>query len=518
MWRSLERTSRHRRILVRAAALLGATLTLVFVAVGASGAANSDPPVGTWTPVSNPAPSAAHSGLSSVVCVTSTDCWAVGFTLGAQNNNITLAENWNGSEWLVVPSPDAVGATDSQLDSVACVSTSDCWAVGYSDDSASESALTLTERWDGTDWSIVANPDVGSDSRSSLISVTCASSTECWAVGSTLAPSSNGGDQDQTLAELWNGTDWSIVATPEGTLENQTEPTSLAAVTCVTGDDCWAVGNLVVSLPPDEIIQPVFEHWDGTSWSVNTNGEGSGGGDGVIGVTCVSTSDCWAVGSFDNGSDGNAQTLTEQWNGAQWSVVASADTNTAAPNNLEGVTCNNSTDCWAVGATAGYDSPPSSALTERWDGSSWSIVASEQKNSKDGYGLSSVTCADPADRWSVGSRTESTEKTVRARALVEWLMPPTSISISPHSGPPGTLVTVTGAGFPFNETVKVTYASRVSGKRFEQDLNCDNPSRVNGSFRCQVSIPTRHAGSPGSHMMTATSGDSTASTTFTLIR
>ena len=500
------------RVLVRTAVPLFATLPLAFVAVGASAAANSDPPVGTWAPVRNPAPSSAHSGLSSVACVTSTDCWAVGFTLGAQNNNVTLAENWNGSEWSVVSSPDAVGATDSQLDSVACVSTSDCWAVGYSDVSA------LTERWDGIDWSIVANPVVAGDSQNTLRSVTCASPTECWAVGSALAPSSKGGDQDQTLAELWNGSEWSIVATPEGTIENQTEPTSLTAVTCVSGDDCWAVGNLDVSLPPSEIIQPVFEQWNGTSWSVNSNGEGSGGGDGVIGVTCVSTSDCWAVGSFDTGSAGNAQTLTEHWNGAQWSVVTSADTNTAAPNNLEGVTCNNGTDCWAVGSAAGYDSPPSSALTEHWDGSSWSVVASEQNNSKDGYGLSSVTCADPADCWSVGSRTESTKKTVKVRALVEWLRPPTSISISPQSGPPGALVTVTGAGFPFNETAKVTYTSGVSGKRAEQTLNCDNPSNVKGSFSCQVSIPTSHAGPAGSHTMTATRGDSTASTTFTLIR
>ena len=249
---------------------------------------------------------------------------------------------------------------------------------------------------------------------------------------------------------------------------------------------------------------------------VGHRGDRLGGGDGLTGISCVSASDCWAVGSLANGSDGNDQTLTEQWNGSDWSVVPSADTGTSAPDHLFGVTCRTSTDCWAVGAVAGYRSPPVPALTEHWDGSTWSIVPSERVSPKNGDGLSSVTCVDATSCWSVGSSDRTIKTSVTSQALVAWLAPPTSVSISPASGPPGVPVTVRGVGFAFDKPVKVSYVSGDSGKRAEVSMHCDTSTTVNGTFSCQVSIPVRNAGSLGPHAVTASSGSSTASTSFDL--
>src|SRR5260221_4375134 len=62
--------------------------------------------------------------------VSSSDVWAVGYALNG-NSGQSLIENWNGTSWSVVPSPN-VGPWN-ELNGVATVSANDIWAVGYYD-------------------------------------------------------------------------------------------------------------------------------------------------------------------------------------------------------------------------------------------------------------------------------------------------------------------------------------------------------------------------------------------------
>jgi hypothetical protein len=87
---------------------------------------------------------------------------------------------WDGTVWSIVPSPNA-GTSDNVLNSVSCVSASDCVAVGYTDTVAYE---TLVMVWDGIDWSIVPSPNAGT-SDDALNSVSCVSAADCVAVGYT---------------------------------------------------------------------------------------------------------------------------------------------------------------------------------------------------------------------------------------------------------------------------------------------------------------------------------------------
>jgi hypothetical protein len=65
-------------------------------------------------------------------------------------------------------------------------------------------------------------------------------------------------------------------------------------------------------------------------------------------VACASGSECWAVGSFDNGI--TTRTLIEQWDGTSWSVVTTPNSGTSTQyNNLYGVACASLSQCWAVG-------------------------------------------------------------------------------------------------------------------------------------------------------------------------
>jgi hypothetical protein len=88
---------------------------------------------------------------------------------------------------------------------------------------------------------------------------------------------------------------------------------------------------------------PLAEEWNGASWSVvptNTTNNGT-----LANVTCLSASECWAVGT--NGSD---QSLIERWDGNAWSVDASPDVATISV--LYGVACSRGAQCFTTGFSA----------------------------------------------------------------------------------------------------------------------------------------------------------------------
>ena len=75
--------------------------------------------------------------------------------------------------------------------------------------SLSNNYQTLIERWDGTSWAIVSSPNTSTTQNNYLYGVTCASASECWAVGYYFY-----GSAYQTLIERWDGTSWAIVSSP----------------------------------------------------------------------------------------------------------------------------------------------------------------------------------------------------------------------------------------------------------------------------------------------------------------
>src|SRR5205823_4197960 len=89
----------------------------------------------------------------------------------------------------------------------------------------------------------------------------------------------------------------------------------------------------------------------GPGWSVVPSSDVNGNDNGLSDVTCVSTVDCWAVGSYTSDAQNFIdQTLIEHFDGQTWSIVASANTDGAETNGLKAVSCVSATDCWAVGA------------------------------------------------------------------------------------------------------------------------------------------------------------------------
>ncbi len=330
----------------------------------------------SWSIVTSADQSGDDNYLTGVTCTSSSDCWAVGYYLSGTNNQ-TLAEQYDGTSWSIVTTPN-VGTGSNVLDGVSCNSGSDCWAVGPG---------TLVEHYDGTSWSVGTSENPGgSDATDSLYGVSCVASSDCWAVGTEST------DNLAPLTEMYDGTSW-VSMTGVG-LGNDDQ--GLSGVSCDSASDCWAVGSY--GTPTGNLT--LTEHYDGTSWSI-VDSPNADTYNELVAVTCLSSTDCWAVGnSSDSGGNTDEQTLIEYYNGTSWSIVNSPDQ--TAPNYLSGVTCVSATDCWAVGQY-GLDPgvSPGMTLVEQWNGTSWSIVSSPN----DGTGtndLDDVSCSGASSCWAVG--------------------------------------------------------------------------------------------------------------------
>src|SRR6266568_8195760 len=234
--------------------------------------------------------------------------------------------------WSVVASPNATPG-NNELHAVASISANDVWAVGTSENTLGNDQ-TLILHWDGTAWSIVASPTTGIV-EGNLLGVAAVATNDVWAVGNA----SNASGVSQTLIEHWNGKQWSIVASPSPS----TQTNFLLGVTAVSTNDVWAVGSFRNA---SGAFQTLTLHWDGTAWSIVASPSPDGAFNDLFGVAAVSTSDVWAVG--DSGSG----TLIEQWNGSSWSVVSSPNPGSGSSpgDSLRGAVADPSSgQAWAVG-------------------------------------------------------------------------------------------------------------------------------------------------------------------------
>jgi hypothetical protein len=290
-----------------------------------------------WSLVTSPSPSDGGL-LNGATCASVSDCWAAGYSgfplLGGIQQ--TLTEHWNGTSWTIVTSRNSSATQHNVLNGVTCASASQCWAVGdYFNGTVYQ---TLIEQWNGSAWTIVTSPNTDTTQSNYLNSVTCASASDCWAVGDYIVTDILGDQFAQTLVEQWNGSAWTIVTSPNTitVAGNALASNVLYGVTCDSASQCWAVGNSDNGNSfVGEPLQTLIEHWNGSSWTIVTSPNNGTATNLLYGVTCVSASQCLSVGFYYNGSV--FQTLIEQWNGSAWTIVTSPNTSATRDNTLRGV-------------------------------------------------------------------------------------------------------------------------------------------------------------------------------------
>jgi hypothetical protein len=191
-----------------------------------------------WASSTPPNPPGPDEGYLTAVSATSaSDVWAVGTYDPAYSSSIydNYSVYWNGTAWTEVAMPAPASSDpdlDYQINAIDAISPTNVWAVGevgdnvasfYASGGGGTAQSALIEHYNGTSWSIVANP---SGSPASLVSVTATSASNVWAVGGA-------------FTENWNGSAWATVAIPEvGTSDG------LASVSTSLGAAAvWAAGN-----------------------------------------------------------------------------------------------------------------------------------------------------------------------------------------------------------------------------------------------------------------------------------
>jgi hypothetical protein len=293
----------------------------------------------SWARVASPSPSPGGA-LVGVSCAGPNYCVAVGSHVSSTLSTVALVEKWDGSHWTIVPSPNPAGVggpyTEAALDGVWCASATSCIAVGFYDNGAGRQ--TLTERWDGTTWTIVSSPNpTGANELSAL---SCLSTTNCFAVGYTQT------SVYTTLVEHWNGTTWTITPSANPAPANLN---TLSGVSCPSVQNCFAVGTYSVF---DGGSHTLIEHWNGTTWAVIPSHTPAGALQSELrSVSCISPTSCVAVGSFVTNSNAPLQQpLVQQGNASSWNVVPSAKPSSATASFLSGSSCAGPTTCVAVGS------------------------------------------------------------------------------------------------------------------------------------------------------------------------
>ncbi len=323
--------------------------------------------------------------------------------------------------WKVVKSPDPSGATESILYGVSCTSARACEAVGYYMNS-SDDTFTLAERWNGTTWSVQATPNPTGATSSSLDAVFCTAADACEAVGS-----SNSADDsfvDTTLAEVWNGATWSI----QPTAEPSNGTSVLNSLSCTAAKACEAVGDYY-----NARWFTLAERWNGTSWSIQKTPEFANvTGNNFIelsGVSCTAAKACEAVGYYLKSL--HYATVAEVWNGATWTVQTTPKPAGTTSIKLLGVSCSAAKACEADGQRIDGSNPDGVALAEVWNGAKWSVQAIRKPTLTSQSSLDAVSCR-PADACeAVGSddRPDPLSNLAEVRHGTTW-----SVQTTPNPG------------------------------------------------------------------------------------
>ena len=273
----------------------------------------------TWTAFPAPMIKGDNTGnLAGVVDISPTLAWAAGTVNIGEANPGQVIERWNGAKWSQVPGPTFAPGDVPSIFAMAYTSESDIWAIGslLVDE---EDLLFLFEHWDGTAWTATTV-----ESGDAFLEGASADATnDAWAVGF------NGAENDDslTLAMHWNGTSWQQVSTPSvGSGANQ-----LNGVLALAPNNVWAVGFSTPVAPPQSAATlTLIEHYDGTNWTVvpspNVGPLNSFQSNRLFGLTANSADDIWAFGSyFASDGSGHQMTLLLHWDGTSWTIAPSPD-------------------------------------------------------------------------------------------------------------------------------------------------------------------------------------------------
>jgi hypothetical protein len=358
-----------------------------------------------WAASSPPVPTNANllpdARLLAVACNLNADCVAVGSYRdgGRQQEGLVL---WrSGSRWEPFEPPlpgTAAGQPNVSLTSAACESTGACAIVGtYVDGHGTLRRMLVWgsgSRWGSTPSPLPANAAPGN--KETLSSVSCGGSG-CTATGTYI--DSNGVRQGLVLAG--HGSAWQATEAPLPDPAPHFPLPLMQSTACAGGTQCVVAGRYYDKKGDQKAL---IMYGSGTAWHAliapsPRNVALTYSYPVLEGVSCQGTSECTAVGKY-NDNRGDAEGLISSGFGPSWVSVQAPLPPNAATNpgtKLTAIACQPAGGCLAIGSY-------SSSSGQRWAmvagaKSSWSAAAAgvpADAASRPNLQLSSVACAGKA--------------------------------------------------------------------------------------------------------------------------
>jgi hypothetical protein len=303
------------------------------------------------------APAGALTGASYV---SASQTWAVGSVSSQGSANRTLTERFDGSAWSVVASPNQ-GSGNNSLNGVSMIPGAG-WAVGYAQNGPFQ---PLALQWNGTQWSTVSSGSFAHDALFTGVDTLAGGSA--WAVGFQLTADGT----RRTLIEHSTGGALTTVTSPnDGTTGTDN---TLTAVSGTQATGLWAVGYRMSSAG----LKPLVLRYDTTKPSptwVSVSGAGGVPSPGKVetvltGINVLSAGNVWAVGYYTDGSA--ERPLALHWNGTKWS-------NSPIPGAgaLRKVTVITSGNVWATGTYYNASAQLNQTLVVHFNGTAWTTAVS----------------------------------------------------------------------------------------------------------------------------------------------
>jgi hypothetical protein len=308
---------------------------------------------GSWSAVAAPeptsdpvsaAPDNSTSGhgmanLTAVACPSATGCVAVGTYKDADTNTLALAEQSSNGAWVPTaatepatnplgtgPGYTTSGGGRATFNDVDCPAAGTCVAVGNYNDSNSK-RYGLIDSLANSTWTTSAAPEPSTNASAvgpgtdgdgngfaNLLSVSCASTTSCVAVGGY--QDTNG--IESGLIDSGAGASFTATAAPEPSIAasdaNTFAAAELESVSCPTTGACSAVGYFNDATGPSGYRYALADTLTGAAWSSVTAPEPTNSGTDTDleqratanETDCSSDGACLLVGSYkDTSGDTN---------------------------------------------------------------------------------------------------------------------------------------------------------------------------------------------------------------------
>jgi hypothetical protein len=325
-----------------------------------------------------------------------------------------------------------------------------------------------TWTWDGTEWTRLF-PAHSPPARSEMGMAYDAADGQVVMFGGTSDQTPYFGD-----TWTWNGTDWT-----------KRSPSHSPSKRFAVGMAYDAAEAQVVLFAGWGAPDNDTWTWDGTDWTHRTPARSPSWRDGMGMADDVADGQVVLFGGDDNSEVRNTGLLNDTWtwDGTDW--TDRSQTNSPPP----------------PGGDMAYDAADGQVVlfgsgTWTWDGTEWARRHPRHSPStRGGFGMADGvvvgfgggSLGPPyylGDTWTWDG--------------VDWAMPiPASITAKPSSGPPGTVVTVSGKDFGAVEKVMISFIDSTSGTTKLVTATTDGA----GAFSTQVTIPAN--ATPGKQLIRA---------------